>query len=284
MNKVEKQVAKRVHDFDFITLLRFLQYINYPPDAIRFRSHDSVSSQAGLIHDIAFKRHPLREVVITLNLGLLSAQSPLPSYFRQRMEQEEDGGYYFSRLCGYLDHHIIADYLRNIYPELNAFYFPDWETTKRQYLNILNLKSSSGLHWLFKRVFPEINVRVESVAIGSDVQAEPIRLGKTMLSPDAVFGKKTPLITNGRRLTLSTESEMTHTQVPWPREIEERLNSLIFPILRPVGVDLEIILILKSQKRWVRLHGETYLGYDRIQSNEDTYRLIRIFRGHIGEL
>jgi hypothetical protein len=76
---------------------------------------------------------------------------------------------------------------------------------------------------------------------------------------------------------------MTDTRVPWPKEIKNRLEDLIFPILQPTGIDLEISLILKSQKRWVRLHAETYLGYDRIRSVEDTYRRIRIFRGHIGE-
>ena len=284
MNPIEQQVVKRIHDFDIGSLLRFLAYIGYPSETIRFRSNDSLASQPGLIHDILFKEDPVREVLITLNLGLLSAQSPLPSYFRNRMEQEGDNGYYFSKLCGYLDHHLISDYLRNIYPEFNALYFPDWETAKRQYLNLLNLKSSSGLHWLFQRVFPEINVRVERVVIGSEIQTEQIRLGSTMLSSDAVFGKKTSLITSGRRLTLSTDNEMTDTQTPWPQEIKNRLNSLIFPILRPIGVDLEIVLILTSQKRWVRLHGETYLGYDRIQSDKDAYRLIRIFRGHIGEI
>jgi hypothetical protein len=57
----------------------------------------------------------------------------------------------------------------------------------------------------------------------------------------------------------------------------------VFPILQPVGIDLEILLVLKSQKRWVRLHAETYLGYDRIQSGEETYRRVRVYRGHIGE-
>jgi len=76
---------------------------------------------------------------------------------------------------------------------------------------------------------------------------------------------------------------MTDTQVPWPREIKNRLINLVFPVLQPMGIDLEILLVLKSQKRWVRLHAETYLGYDRIQSGEESYRRVRIFRGHIGE-
>lgn len=284
MKNLEKKIARRIHEFDVISLLRLLYSIDYSPDNIRFRSNDSICSQTGLISDIAFQQKPLRHVIITFNLGLLSAQSPLPGYFRNIMEESEENQSFFVNLCGYLDHHLIKDYLQNIYPEFNNYYFPDSARTKREYLNILNLKSSSALHWLFQRVFPEITIRIEKAVLGGEIKTEAIRLGKTILGDDAVFGKKTDYLVYGRRVTLLTETEMTYTQVPWPREIEKRLNDLLFPVLRPVGVDLEIILILTAQKRSVKLQKDSFLGYDRIKTDEDTYRSIRIFKGHIGEL
>jgi hypothetical protein len=283
MNELEEKISKRIHEFDIISLVRLLMSMNYSSEEIRFRSHNSICSQPGLIHSINFMREPVREAVITMNMGLLSSQSPLPAYFRKKMENDVVGERLFIDFIGYFDHHLIRDYISNIYPEINRIFFPDWELTKRRYLQILNLKSLGTLHWLFQTVFPEIGVKVENAVLSSEVQTQPVRLGKTVLGNDAVFGNKTSVSLLGRRVTFYSEAEMTDTRVPWPQEIKNRLEGLIFPVLHPMGIDLEISLILKSQKRWVRLHTETYLGYDRIQSSEDTYRRIRIFRGHIGE-
>jgi hypothetical protein len=283
IKNLEKKIVESIHEFDVISLLRLLYSMDYSPDTVRFRSNNSVCSQTGLIAGINFKQKPFRQVIITFNLGLLSAQSPLPGYFRNIMEQNEEDNKFFVNLCGYLDHYLIKDYLQNIYPEFNNYYFPDWIRAKQDYLNILNLKSSSALHWLFQLVFPEITVRVENAVLGGEIKTEAIHLGKTMLG-DAVFGRKTDYLVWGRRVTLMTGDEMTYTQIPWPREIERRLNDLLFPVLRPIGIDLEIILVLKAQKRWVRLYDDSFLGYDRMKTDEDTYRSIRIFKGHIGEL
>jgi hypothetical protein len=284
MNEVEEKVSQRIHEFDIISLLRLLMSMNYSWEEITFSSHNSICSQPGLIHSIEFNREPVREAVIILNMGLLGAQSPLPAYFRKKMENDVVGERSFIDFAGYFDHHLIRNYICNIYPEINRLFFPDWELTKRRYLQILNLKSFSTLHWLFQVVFPEIGVRVENAVLSSEVQTQPVRLGKTILGNDAVFGNKTSVALHGARVTLYSDEEMTDTRVPWPREIKNRLEDLIFPVLLPTGLELEISLVLKSQKRWVRLHRETYLGYDRIRSAEDTYRRIRIFRGHIGGL
>jgi hypothetical protein len=283
MNNLEERVAGRIHEFDIISLLHLLMTMNYSPEEIRFRSYNSICSQSGLIHDIKFRQEPVREAVITMNMGLLGVQSPLPSYFRKKMESEEVGRSRLADFIGYFDHHLIRDYICNIYPEINRLFFPDWEMTKRRYLQILNLKSLGTLHWLFRKVFPEIGVQVENAVLNDDLQTRAVVLGKAVLGDDAVFGSKTSVPINGRRVTFYSEEEMTDTQAPWPREIRNRLTSLIFPVLQPAGIDLEIVLVLKSRKRWVRLHAETYLGYDRMQGGEESYRRIRIFRGHIGE-
>jgi len=283
MTGLREKISGAIHEFDIVSLLHLLKTMDYAPEDIRFRSSNSTCSQPGLIQGIQFYSEPVREAVITMNMGLLSAQSPLPSYFRKKMDQEESGRASLVDFIRYFDHCLIRNYLLNIYPEINAFFFPDWELTKRRYLQILNIRSIGTLHWLFSKVFPEIGVQVENAVLSSDVQTRPIRLGETALGFDAVFGSRTRVPINGRRITFYSDEEMTDTRVPWPKEIKNRLTNLVFPVLRPAGIDLEILLVLKSQKRWVRLHEETYLGYDRIQSDEDTYRRVRIFRGHIGQ-
>jgi hypothetical protein len=284
MNDLEAAIASRIYDFDIISLLYLLKNMQYSFEEIRFRSHNGICSQAGLIHDITFRQEPMREVVITLNMGLLGAQSPLPSYLRKKMESQDMGGSLPVQFIGFFDHILLRDYLCNIYPEINSHFFPNWELTKSRYLQILNLQSIAVLHWLFQIVFPEIGVKVENSVLTSEIQTRSILLGKTLLGEDAVFGRTTRVPIIGRRVTLFSEEEMTDTQIPWPREIKNRLTGLLFPVLQAAGIDLEIFLVLKSQKRWVRLDAETYLGYDRIRSSEDSYRRVHIFRGHIGGL
>ena len=281
MNDLERQISKRVHAFDIISLIRLLVSMGYSQDEIRFKSHNSLCSQPGLIHDITFRQKPLREVAIELNMGLLNAQSPLPSYFRRKIEDDVAGRRRFEDFMGFLDHHLIKDYIHNIYPEINRSYFPCWELTKRRYIELLDLKSCTALHWLFQIVFPEIGVNVEKISLDREIRIIPIQLGNSALGNDAVFGRKAQVLVHGRRITLYSEDDVTDTQVPWPREIKNRLNGLIFPVLQPTGIDLEVNLVLKSQKRWAKLHQEAYLGYDRIRNGTESYRRINVFKGHI---
>lgn len=281
MIAVERKIAKRIHDFDLISLLQLLQFIGYQPEEIHFKSHLSTSSQPSLIHGIEFQDEPARRVLITLNLGLLSAQSPLPSYFLKKL----DAGYIntasFADFIGYFDHFLIKYYLENIYPETNNNLFPDWEGTKGRYLQMLDLRSCSTLHWLLQLVFPELWIKVEKVALNRRMSTAHLRLGETVLGTDAIFGKKTVVPVRGRRLTLSSEFETTDPGEPWPREVKQRLNDLVFPILRTVGMDVEVVLVIRTQKTWAKLHSESYLGYDKIRGGKEHYRRISIFAGRL---
>ncbi len=277
----ERSITKRIHEFDLICLIHLLQYFGYQPDEIRFKSRLSASSQPGLIHHIAFHKDPVQRVVITLNLGMLSAQSPLPSYFFKKLDTGYIDTQSFADFIGYFDHLLIQNYLINIYPELNRALYPDLELTKRRFLQLLDIKSCSTLHWLFQLVFPELGVHAEKIVLNRQVRAAGLRLGVTMLGADAIFGGKTRLPIDGRRITLFSEFETIYPGEPWPREIKKRLNDQIFPILKSVGMDLEIVLIILTQKTWAKLQPDSYLGYDKIQGGEESYRRIRIFTGRL---
>lgn len=281
MTATQRDIAQKIHHFDLISLLQLLQFIGYQPEEIQFKSNFSRSSQPSLIHHIEFHSEPTRRVVITLNLGLLSAQSPLPSYFLKKMDTGYVDTKSFVDFIGYFDHHLIRNYLLNIYPETNRALFPDWELTKRRYLQMLDLKSCSTLHWLFQLVFPELGVRAEKIALKRQLRTVHLKLGQTILGTGAIFGEKTDVPISGRRITLFSESESTNTGEPWPREIKWRLDDLIFPILRSVGMDLEIILVIRTQKSWAKLQTDSYLGYDKIRGGAEQYRRIRIFTGRL---
>jgi hypothetical protein len=281
MTVPERNIAKRIHDFDLICLLQLLQFLGYQPEEIQFKSHFSNSSQPSLIRDIAFHHEPIRGVLITLNLGLLGPQSPLPSYFVKRLDTSYFDTRSFVDFIGYFDHSLIKNYLLNIYPETNTAFFPNLQLTRLRFLQMLDLKSCSTLHWLFQLVFPELGVRAEKVVFNRQLRTAHLRLGETVLGTDPIFGEKTSVPVHGNSVTLLSEFETTNSGEPWPREINRRLNDLIFPILGSIGMDLEILLIIRTQKTWAKLHSESYLGYDKIRGGKEHYRRIQIFMGRI---
>lgn len=286
LNELEIKISQRIHEFDLISLIRLLKFIGYQDEEIRFKSNVSISSQPTLIHGIEFRNEqPSRRVIIIVNLGLLSAQNPLPNYFLKKMDDRMIDTQAFVDFIGYFDHCLIKNYLLNIYPEINANLFRDWELTKLRYLQMLDLKSRSVLHWLFQLVFPELSVCVKKVVLQRKIKTASIQLGKTVIGSEAVFGKKTSVPVYGKRITLHSERELTDFGEPWPKEIKKRINDLIFPIIESVGIDMEIILIIRSQTTWAKLHRESYLGYDKIQGGKESYRQIRIMtkQAHCGD-
>jgi hypothetical protein len=281
---LERKISKKIHEFDLISLLKLLMYHGYLLEEIHFRSHMSTCSQSGLIQGIEFLYQPDRQVVITINMGLLSAQSSLPSYFQKNVDAKDIDSISFGDFIGYFDHFLIRNYIFNIYPEKNTKYFSDWEITKRQYLQIMDLKSSSTLFWVFQLVFPELKIQVKKMVMGRGLKASALIMGRTILGSDAVFGKKTEATVYGMHITLFSDEEFTDNGIPWPKEIKNRLDDQVFPILRTAEVDVEIILVIQSQKRWMKLESESYLGYDKMKGGKAQARRIRIFRGHLRDV
>lgn len=283
MALLEKKISANIHKFDLVCLVELLIDMGYTLETIQFRSHDSLTFQSRLIHDITFQNTADRQVIITLNLGLLSVQSPLPSYFQKKMHKSSVDYNRFIGFIGYFDNFLIKSYLFAIYPEINRILFTDWESRKRRYLQMLDLKLCSTLHWLFQLVFPELGVKVEKAQLQRGMQIESIQLGKTVIGDDAVFGKKTTAPVYGRRATLISESDLTDPGEPWLGVIRQRLAEQIFPILGAVGIDMEIFLVIRAQKEWAKLQAHSYLGYDKIRGGQEKYRRILIFKGCIAQ-
>ena len=151
-------------------------------------------------------------------------------------------------------------------------------------LKLLNLRSSITLHWLFQLVFPELGIEVEKVILKRSLKAQGIEFGQSALGNDAIFGKRAYVDVYGRKVTLISSFEATDFGISWPNEIKKRLDDIILPLLRSIEIDIEIVLIIKSQKRWAKLQTETYLGYDKIKGGEDSFRKIRIFQGRLEDV
>ena len=104
---LEKKILANIHKFDIFCLIRLLIDAGYALEEIQFQSHDSLTSQSKLIHDITFQNTAARQVIITLNLGLLGVQSPLPSYFQKQIHKSTVDYNRFIDFIGYFDNFLI---------------------------------------------------------------------------------------------------------------------------------------------------------------------------------
>ena len=115
IRKIEAKISRRKHDFDMISLLRLLLFIGYLPEEIKFKSYNSLCSQASLIKKIQFQHAPVKTVIITLNMGLLSAQGTLPNYFQKIIDKGMMDVQSFYEFIGYFDHSLMYDFFRYVY-------------------------------------------------------------------------------------------------------------------------------------------------------------------------
>ncbi|MEE2789299.1 MAG: hypothetical protein VX589_18320 [Myxococcota bacterium] len=270
------RVRERLYKFDPLSLIRVLQNAGIPLERIEFRSHHSRASQARLIQTIDVVDDGL---VIFFNLGLLSAQSPIPSYFFKEMDLGHIDTQAFEDFIGFFDHILIKLHLSCIYPELNEFLFPDWRASQRRNLHLKNLRSTEGLYWLFDLVFPECCIRVEKAPMDRQLQTGELRLGAFELGGNAVLGQMASVEVLGLSITIEVDNEMTSTGIPWFKVIRTRMDEVIEPILNDVGVDLELVLEIREMGSAARLAGLSYLGYDPLAGGEVSTRRMVLFRG-----
>lgn len=280
MTLLETRIVKNIWRFDPISLLKLLAHLGYDMDEILFCSTFGACSQSRLLESIEFRSSP-RKVVITLNLGLLGGQSVLPNYLFKQVHNNTIDAQRFAEFFGYFDDRLLRRFLLAIYPEFDETVFQNWEARKKSALYTLRLDSIATLHWLMQLVFPELQVRVEKVALQRSIDLGAPILGKSRLGYRTVFGKIKKLPVPGKRITLITDEDNFTSDQPWPHEIERRLKKLIFPVLQGVDLHLEIWLMIRTQGSYLGLKQNSYLGYENLLSDKLQFRRIRIFSGRL---
>src|SRR5689334_16328152 len=101
---LEAAISARARDFELPALLDLLRR-RFPKRPVRFRSRPSLSHRATLIDAVTFAPD---HVLVTLNLGLFSATTPLPSYFHELL-QHPKAGPALEVLLGVVDEGLLRD-------------------------------------------------------------------------------------------------------------------------------------------------------------------------------
>lgn len=279
---VQAKIVKNINRFDLCALIKLLKYLGYQKEHILFEGNTRQISHSNLCQEIRFEEKPLR-VTIVLNLGLLSSNSSLPSYFQQMMEREDINSENFTRFLNFFNHHLINDLLQMALPEINEKLFFNWKQTQLHYLSLLGFESVSTLWFLMKICFPDLVVEVKKNPQEMKLHASSLVLGRDSLGYHSYLGNRFKQTLSSFKVTFSTDDEVAETGTPWPIEINKRLLELIFPVLKKTDLHLSIVLKVKDKCNYLVLGSKSYLGFDRIWKSSRPFQLL-LFYGLIKDL
>lgn len=294
---LQRAIQTRARDFEIAALLDLLATLGYRPGDVYFRGHVTETPQPTLVHHIEFadlegesagspggrsvdlgsiaelagEKPPGRPrtggrtspVTVTVNLGLLSCRSPLPSYF-QHLLRDTTLQEPLVELLQIIDRNLLRARLTCDRPERIV---ERWDEITSDLVRIHGLDSLVGLSWLFRHVFPELPAVVERTSDELRVPYASARLGSSALG-SACLGASTRIDVHDFQVTLRAGESLVRPGVPWLHEVDRRLRTLVFPALEPVSMNLTIVLELADDRAFAMLRDdrepprESYLGMD----------------------
>jgi hypothetical protein len=282
MNLIQKRIEQNITHFDVCSLLELLYEMGYQSSDIYFESHSDCSSRSSLCEKIVFSESDPK-VRLILNIGLLAGNSPLPNFFKKKMDTGSIDPILFTRYLNFFDHHLISNLLAMSMPDINNIFFSSWQETKGHYLKLLDLNSTSTLWHLFQVCFPELKIKVLKAPKVFKRNSSSIVLGKTLLGLESFLGKKIIQTTPSFKIMLTGEETNTDLMVPWPIAIKERLKRIIFPILQRTHIHFRIIFIQKDGIAYTRLKKNTQLGYCMLGKGVNPLKIL-LFSGYSKDL
>jgi hypothetical protein len=255
---LEAAIRRRANAFDPPALIALLRE-KLPGRAIRFRCHPSLSTRSAIVHDVEIAPD---HVVVTLNLGLRSSTSPLPSYFLELLAHPRAGPA-LEGILALLDDRLLRDRVDALLPELAERLFPRAADVRRDALALARPASPLALHWILEKVYPELAVSVRRAPVRRGMPAQDPRLGQAVLGY-AALGGEAEVAAPGLDALLVAEESTTWGGEPWAAEARRRLAARVLPALRDTGLHLRVILIDRQAEGRLDLVGTSHLGFEPI--------------------
>lgn len=262
--RMQRAISERARRFGLSALLDALGALGYREAEIQFASHATSAHQTSVIEAVHFARPPQRRVHVILNIGLLAAQSPLPSYFQQVIERQHEGA-----LTGFLNffaHHLLSQLVLGQFPERHAALLSSWSETLSDVRSMLGLRTTYALHWIFDQIFPELGVSVQRINMMRTVSTRSVRLGPWQLGDGAALGGQAQIPVSGIAIKLFADEAISGAGEPWPKEAERRMKEQIIPLLAGHGIHLQVALVLRDQRNFLVLRPREFLGYVPLHS------------------
>jgi hypothetical protein len=274
---LEQRIRERIRSFDVPALLEVLTASGYGDAELEYRGHRTTVRQSHLVHDIQFIHEPRKRVIITVNMGLLSAQSPLPSFMMRTLDQLDHDR--LERFIGFFDHLLLEECFTGLYPERSAELLPGWPESAKDRLRLLRPTCASTLHWLFHKVFPETELSVRREVRQQHVPSRGLRLGDSALGQGDSMGGFASIPTGGMEVRIFCNEPISSSGVPWAVEALRRFEADLLPLLSETVLMLTVILVLRDQEGFLRLERESHLGYDPLQGTPVQTQQVLLFSG-----
>lgn len=276
----ERALAARAHEFEGAALLDALHELGYDDDDIVLRSRQGWVRPSALVHELHFERVPRRRVIITLNLGLLGSESPLPSYVQKLNESSNDRLVPFFE---YFDHALLRSRLRMQWPERDPEIGCDWASTRRSVSKLVRMDSPAMAHWLFRHVYPELEVSVRRQPSRRTIATEPVVLGKTAIGDGSALGGVTEVLCSGLAATIVTSDPLTTAGRPWQQEAALRLRERLLPQIIDSEMGLAVTLVIRDRPSFLALSPSSFLGLQPLVSGSSATK-VPIFDGPLQDI
>jgi len=274
---LEQRLRQRIRAFDVPALLEVLAASGYGDAEIEYRGHRTTVHQSHLVHDIQFIHQPRKRVIITVNLGLLSVQSPLPSFMMRTMDQLDHDR--LERFIGYFDHLLLQERFAGLYPEREDSLLPGWADAAKDRLRLLRPTSPSTLHWLFRKIYPEAEVSVRREIRQQRVRAGEMRLGASSLGEGDAMGGFASIATGGLEVKIHCDEPLSAGGVPWAVEARRRFEEQLRPLFSETVLMLTVFVVQREQEGFLRFEPESHLGFDPLFEVPVATRQVLLFSG-----
>jgi hypothetical protein len=218
--------------------------------------------------------------VITVNLGLLSPQSPLPSFFFKAMDQTAHDK--LEDFLGYFDHHLLRARLEGHSPERDETLVGDKDVAEDR-LQLLRPKCPSSLHWLCTRIFPEAEVKVRRTTQWRSFPSAGLRLGSATLGVGAAVGGFATIPQSGMEISLYLDDPLAGDGTPWALEARRRLDGQLLPRLSVGALFLTVTLILRGTLSHASLKSGSHLAYDPLIGGPEHDHVVVLFSGQVSQ-
>lgn len=279
---VEQRIRERIRSFDIPALLDVLAASGYGDAEIEYRSHRTTVRQSHLVHDIQFIHQPMKRVVITVNVGLLSAQSPLPSFLMRTMDQLDHER--LERFIGFFDHLLLQGCFAGLFPERDEALPPGWGGAALDRLRLLRPTCPSTLHWLFRNAFPEAELSVRRDVRHQRVLTREMRLGASALGEGGSMGGFASIPTGGVEVKIHCDEPFSASGVPWAVEAHRRFEMALAPLLSETVLMLTVVLVLREREGFLRTERDSHLGYDPLHGVPSQSQRVLLFSGDTSSL
>lgn len=274
----ERHLSAHVQSFELGPLLRALEAIGYPLEKVLFRCDLHRTSKSQLCNALSFDR-PYAQ--LTLNLGLLSADGLLPSYFFDALEEDTSQAKVYLRFFEFFNHHLIKELGALTLLEKNCRIFPCWSLQMRDYVSLSAVSSLSTFAHLIDLIFPDFDRIVKKNPKVVRLKQLAFSLGTSRLSEGSLLGGQATRTFANFCICLSTNKSSAYGGTPWPTEIRKRLEELLFPHIKEASIHLALSLVIYEKKGRLLLGKDSHLGFERIGDSSEPFELL-IYYGLVG--